>query len=230
MPYSRLDINLSDKKSEDSLQAALYQINVVLDNIVDEVKVTNPQYNRPSLFIESLGLTKDEHEQICDYFRNHSDGVDENKNWLTNWMQENVYEMPEEYVERMVASYQEWYEISYEEACLMPNHWQDIQLTDKKSEAALHAVLFQMNSVMTDIIAEIQSKNPNFQWPFQWEIGLTQDQSSLILRHFVFNRHEKLTDSINWLTSWLAENGFSVSQEHINRIVDNIRTSVKLMN
>lgn len=29
MPYSRLDIELSDKKSEVSLQAALYQINVV---------------------------------------------------------------------------------------------------------------------------------------------------------------------------------------------------------
>ncbi len=71
MPYSRLDIELSDKKSEVSLQAALYQINVVLDNIVDEMKAINPQYNRPSLFIECLGLTKDEHEQICDYFKNH---------------------------------------------------------------------------------------------------------------------------------------------------------------
>lgn len=229
MPYSRLDIELSDKKSEVSLQAALYQINVVLDNIVDEMKAINPQYNRPSLFIECLGLTKDEHEQICDYFKNHRDGFDASKSWLTNWIQQNVYEMPEEYVKRMVDSYQDWYEINDEEVCYMPNNWQDIHLTDKKSEAALHAVLFQMNSVMVDIIAEIQSKNPTFKLPFQWEIGLTQDQSSLILQHFVFNRDEKLTDSINWLTNWLADNGFSVSQEQVNKIVNNIRRSAKLM-
>lgn len=229
MPYSRLDIELSDKKSEVNLQAALYQINVALDDIVDEMKAINSQYNRPSLFIESLGLTKDEHEQICEYFKNHRDDLNASKSWLANWMQMNVYEMPEEYMKRMVDSYQDWYEINYEEVWHMPNHWQDIHLTDKKSEAALHAVLFQMNSVMVDIIAEIQSKNPNFKLPFQWEIGLTQDQSSLILQHFIFNRDEKQTDSTNWLTNWLADNGFSVSQEQVNKMVTNIRTSVKLM-
>lgn len=58
MPYNRLDIKLPDKPSEEKLHAALYQVSVGLDSFVDEIRVDNPHYNRPSLFIESLNLTK----------------------------------------------------------------------------------------------------------------------------------------------------------------------------
>lgn len=111
----------------------------------------------------------------------------------------------------------------------MPNYWRDIHLPDKKSQDALQAVLFQINSVMVDIVEEIKTKNPNFKPPFQWVVGLNQEESSTILQHFIFNKNEKSSTSVTWLTNWLIQHGYSVSHDVIDQMANNIRATIKLM-
>ncbi|WP_283679159.1 hypothetical protein [Lentilactobacillus sp. Marseille-Q4993] len=231
MPYSYLDIVLPNKQSEEKLQAAFFQINLTLDSFVDEIRVNNPRYNRPSFYIENLGLTENEHNSIVNYFKeNYQNSIQKNTDWLSKWLNENIYEMPNDYILRMVNSYCHWCITNNKEDQYMPNNWQDIQLSDKKSQDALQAVLFQINSVMVDIVEEIKMNNPDFKLPFQWVVGLSQDENSLILQHFIFNKNEKDSDSIAWLTNWLSQHDYSVSQDSVKQIVSNIRDSIKLMN
>ncbi|KRL20813.1 hypothetical protein [Lentilactobacillus kisonensis] len=230
MPYSYLDVKLPNPQSEEKLQAALYQITVGLSSLIDEIQGESSKFNRPGFFIDNLNLTRTDHRALTRYFSNHhNDSLTANQIWLNNWLNNNIYEMPADFVLRMTHAYRKWFMVNYEEVELMPNHWQEIQLPDPKSQVALQAVLFQINSVMVDIVDRLKSTDPNFELPFQLTIGLTQDESATILQHFLFHRGTSLDESTQWLAKWLNQNGYSVPTNEITRAASNIQRSIRLM-
>lgn len=231
MPASYLDIKLPNPQSEEKLQAALYQITVGLDSLVDKIQGESFQFARPGFFIENLDLTEAEHQILTTYFRNHHNGsLTANQAWLNSWLKDNIYEMPADFVLRMTQAYRKWFMFNYEEVKFMPNHWQEIQLPDPNSQAALRAVLFQINSIMVDIVDQLKSTDPDFELPFQLTIGLSQDERATILQHFLFHRNASLDENTQWLAKWLNQKGYSVPANEITKAASNIQRSIQLMN
>lgn len=111
----------------------------------------------------------------------------------------------------------------------MPNHWQEIQLPNPKSQAALQAVLFQINSAMVDIVDQLKSTDSDFELPFQLTIGLSQDESATILQHFLFHKEASPDENTQWLAKWLNQNGYSVPANEITKAASNIQRSIQLM-
>lgn len=103
MPYNRFDIKLSDKQNQEALQAILYQYEEAIHELIEQVQSIKSDYKSTALEIISLGLTQDEVSEIRRYFLfNKSSDLKTKKNWLINWMKENVYEMPEEYILKII--------------------------------------------------------------------------------------------------------------------------------
>ncbi|UAK16816.1 hypothetical protein [Sporolactobacillus terrae] len=106
MPFSRFDITLSNKKSQEALEAILYQYRDIIDDLNDELQQINPNYNPSGRYIVELGLSQDESSEIYQYFGINSNKSEEERvKWLSDWLKKNVHECQPDYVLRMVKAF-----------------------------------------------------------------------------------------------------------------------------
>lgn len=107
MPYNKFDIKLEDEKSNEALQAVLFQYQNAIEELIDEVKNIKSDYKSSAMEILSLGLTQDEVSEIRQYFvTNRKKNREEHKNWISNWMKNNVYDMPEKYMYKLIEVFE----------------------------------------------------------------------------------------------------------------------------
>lgn len=229
MPYSRFDIVFSDQHTQDTLEAVLFQLEGVLDSALEAVHGV-PMFDLPSFYINNLHLTQAEHRIVMHHFATQQcAALAELTAWIADWLTETVYPMPDIYCQRMAKAYQQHYAINQEEDFAMPDRWKNIQLPDQKSQDALQAVLFQINSLAEDVTAALKSVQPDFEPPLEWAFGLTQDEGGTIRQHFIFHRDESLDQGTKWLTEWLSDHDHAAQPYEIIRVVKKIQAENKLL-
>jgi hypothetical protein len=77
-----------------------------LSEIDEELKAINPKFNPTSRYIMGLELSGEEVHELNRYFAYGRDKTfDEKTTWLDAWLKQLDCERPQEYVEKMVAAF-----------------------------------------------------------------------------------------------------------------------------
>lgn len=106
MPYKIYDIELNDNdKSEEAIQAILYQHQRAINELIDEMKKLNPNFNPISDIVMYLGLTQDEEYILLQNLSLSKKTITEKRNWLNKWLKDNIFECPEEYVNKIIYTF-----------------------------------------------------------------------------------------------------------------------------
>lgn len=106
MPYKIYDINLpGTEKDEEALHAALFRHEGIIHELIDEIKKLNSNFNPIGEISMYLGLTQDEEYVLMQKLSISKESVEKKIQWLDQWLKENIFECPEEYVKKIVYTY-----------------------------------------------------------------------------------------------------------------------------
>lgn len=106
MAYNRFDITLpGNEKSEEALHAILFQYEEIIHELIDEMKKINYDFNPIGEIAMYLGLTQDEQYILMQKLSISKESVEKKIQWLDQWLKENIFECPEEYVKKIVYTY-----------------------------------------------------------------------------------------------------------------------------